>query len=49
MAKIFPHQEIHIQGDQIGRIFAYRAIVYFGQILKKVIDQARILHSVIPQ
>jgi hypothetical protein len=24
----------HIQGDQIGRIFAYWAIVYFGRVLK---------------
>jgi hypothetical protein len=26
------------QGDQIGRIFAYWAIFYFGQILVKISD-----------
>jgi hypothetical protein len=30
------HQETccHLQGDQIGRIFAYWAVIYFGQFLE---------------
>jgi hypothetical protein len=36
------------QGDQIGRIFAFWAIVLFGQRLKKFSEEAKFLATFIP-
>jgi hypothetical protein len=39
----------HNQGDQIGRIFAYWSIVYFGQRLKHYRSSAKFLATFFPR